>query len=221
MTLTVGDGNSEVCACRERFASITKLRSARARARLFAWTSSPTNRSSFFMVCLLCVGSFMGDAAPAGAPAPAALHSLSRAIRDSATPTSTPLFLSENAALTRRAAIKSRRFARLPRNRSLFIFTPCTHTALKLLCPRMASSLCATFLFVAASRSRSLSFLSQRLLHRVPATRFGAPRSRFSLPPNPWRRLTGGRSGDCPRYSHLGLVGSRRLYALGVHPCAA
>ncbi len=29
MTLTVGDGNSEGCAWRERFASITKLRSAR------------------------------------------------------------------------------------------------------------------------------------------------------------------------------------------------
>ena len=29
MTVTVGDGNSEGCACRERFASITKLRSAR------------------------------------------------------------------------------------------------------------------------------------------------------------------------------------------------
>ena len=28
MTLTVGDGNSEGCAWRERFASITKLRSA-------------------------------------------------------------------------------------------------------------------------------------------------------------------------------------------------
>ena len=45
-----------------------------------------------------------------GDPAPAALHSLSRAIRDSATPESTPLFLSENAALTRGAAIKSSRF---------------------------------------------------------------------------------------------------------------
>ena len=118
MTRTVGDGNSEVCAWRERFASVTKLRSARTPeasgdfaprhglTRMNAWRSSPTNRSSFFMVCLLWVGSFMG------APAPAALHRLSRAIRDFATPESTPLFLSENAALTRRAAIKSsRRYA--------------------------------------------------------------------------------------------------------------
>ena len=113
-----------------------------------------------------------------------------------------------------------RRFARLPRNRRLFILPSCKHTALKLLCPRMASSLCATFLSVAASLSRSSFFRSRLLRHLVPATRFGAPRSRFSRPPNPWRTLTGGLPDDCPRYAHLGLVGSRRFGALCVHPYA-
>jgi hypothetical protein len=35
---------------------------------VFAWTSSPTNSSSFFMVSLLLVGLTIGDAAPAVLP---------------------------------------------------------------------------------------------------------------------------------------------------------
>jgi hypothetical protein len=38
------------------------------RAMFCAWTSRPRNSSSLFMVCLLCVGSFIGDAAPAVIP---------------------------------------------------------------------------------------------------------------------------------------------------------
>ena len=42
--------------------------SARAMVMFFAWTSSPTNSISFFMVCLLLVGLTIGDAAPAVLP---------------------------------------------------------------------------------------------------------------------------------------------------------
>ena len=42
--------------------------SASARVRLFAWTSNPRNHKAFFIVCLLCVGLILVDAAPAVLP---------------------------------------------------------------------------------------------------------------------------------------------------------
>jgi hypothetical protein len=37
---------------------------ATARVMFCAWTSSPTKSRDFFMVCMMLVGSFIGDAAP-------------------------------------------------------------------------------------------------------------------------------------------------------------